>query len=68
MEKGKDPLPEVAMKVFRELLSALVSEPVIHYLRQDRHYFHMTGAAQGDGEKTYGGLGAIFTQIDELGT
>jgi hypothetical protein len=64
----KGPLPDRAIKAFRELQSALVSEPVIDYPRQDRSYFIITDAALGEGEKTYGGLGAILTQIDECGT
>ena len=63
----KGPLPEEALKAFRELQSALVSEPVVDYPRKDRPYVLITDAALGDGEKTYGGFGAILTQIDEAG-
>ena len=63
----KGPLPEEALKAFRELQSALVSEPVVDYPRKDRPYVLITDVALGDGEKTYGGFGAILTQIDEAG-
>ena len=63
----KGPLPEEAEKAFQELKSALVSEPVMDYPRNNRPYVLITDAALGDGESSYGGLGAILTQIDEKG-
>ncbi len=52
------PLPEDALKAFRELQSILCSEPVVDYPRKNRPYSLITDAALGD-EKNDGGLGAI---------
>ena len=35
------------------------------YPRKNRPYVLITDAALGDGKKTFGGLGAILTQINE---
>jgi hypothetical protein len=63
----KGPLQDEAMKAFRELQSALVSEPIIDYPRQDFPYVLIRDAAPVDGKKTYEGLGEILTQIDVHG-
>ena len=60
------PLPEDALKAFRELQSILCSEPVVDYPRRDRPYALITDAALGD-DKKEGGLGAILTQVNEKG-
>ena len=60
------PLPEDALKAFRELQSILVSEPVVDYPRRNRDYALITDAALGD-DKHDGGLGAILTQLNEQG-
>jgi len=60
------PLPEDALKAFRELQSILCSEPVVDYPRKNRPYSLITDAALGD-EKNDGGLGAILTQQNEKG-
>jgi hypothetical protein len=60
------PLPEDALKAFRELQSILCSEPVVDYPRKDRPYALITDAALGD-DKKEGGLGAILTQVNEKG-
>ena len=60
------PLPQEALKAFRELQTILCSEPVVDYPRRDRPYSLITDAALGD-EKKEGGLGAILTQTNEKG-
>jgi len=60
------PLPEDALKAFKELQSILVSEPVMAYPRKNRTYSLIVDAALGDCKKP-GGLGAILTQLDEHG-
>jgi transposase InsO family protein/ribonuclease HI len=59
----RGPLPQDALKAFRELQTTLCSEPVIDYPRKNRPYVLITDASFGD-EKTPGGLGAILTQVD----
>ncbi|EFX61174.1 hypothetical protein DAPPUDRAFT_274479 [Daphnia pulex] len=53
------PLPDDALKAFRELQSILSSEPVVDYPRKNRPYSLITDAALGD-DKNDGGLGAIL--------
>jgi len=60
------PLPDDALKAFRELQSILCSEPVVDYPRKNRPYSLITDAALGD-DKNDGGLGAILTQQNEKG-
>jgi Reverse transcriptase (RNA-dependent DNA polymerase)/RNase H-like domain found in reverse transcriptase len=60
------PLPENALCAFRHLQSLLCSEPVLAYLRSDRHYALITDTSFSD-ENTEGGLGAILTQLDNNG-
>lgn len=60
------PLPEPALKAFRELQSYLCSEPIVDYPRRDRAYALITDASLGDEHKA-GGLGAILAQIDKKG-
>jgi hypothetical protein len=60
------PLPDKALKAFKELKLALVSEPVLAYPRKGRKYALTTDASVGE-ENRPGGLGAILSQIDEDG-
>ena len=60
------PLPDDALKAFRELQTILCSEPVVDYPRRDRPYALITDAALGDDKKD-GGLGAILSQVNEKG-
>jgi hypothetical protein len=60
------PLPDEAMSAFLHLQNALVSEPIVAYPRADRTYALFTDASTGT-QSVDGGLGAVLTQIDELG-
>ena len=68
IEWKNGPLPEDALKAFKELQTILVSEPVMAYPRRNRPYALITDASLGDSDqKKPGGLGAILTQIDNKG-
>ena len=60
------PLPENALKAFRKMQKALVSEPVVAYPRKGLQYALTTDACTGT-EDQPGGLGAILSQIDKDG-
>jgi hypothetical protein len=49
----KGPLPDEAMKAFRELQSSLVSEPVMKLSKTRQALCSHQDAALGNGEKTY---------------
>ena len=59
-------LPPAALRSFKELQSALCSEPVVNYPRKHRPYALIVDAASGN-DKNEGGLGAVLCQADEKG-
>ena len=60
------PLPPDALKAYKELKQALLSDPIVDYPRQNRAYSLIVDAATGN-DVTAGGLGAILCQTDEQG-
>ena len=60
------PLPPPALQSFKELQTALCSEPVVNYPRKDRPYALIVDAASGN-DKAEGGLGAVLCQADPQG-
>ena len=57
------PLPKPAYVSFKELQSALISEPIVAYPRKDRPYALIVDASTGS-DDTQGGFGAILCQQD----
>ena len=60
------PSPPPALQSFKELQTALCSEPVVNYPRKDRPYALIVDAASGN-DKAEGGLGAVLCQADPQG-
>ena len=60
------PLPPAALRSFNELRTALCSEPVVNYPRNNRPYALIVDAASGN-DKNEGGLGSVLCQADDKG-
>ncbi|MGL6006554.1 RNase H-like domain-containing protein, partial [Aeromonas sobria] len=56
-------MPKPALVAFKELQTALVSEPIVAYPRKDRPYALIVDASTGS-QDTPGGFGAILCQQD----
>ncbi len=59
-------LPPESFKAFQKIQTFLCSEPVVDYPRRNRPYAQIVNARLGDDKKP-GGLGTIFTQVNQDG-